>query len=123
MLGPVRPIGAPDDGLLITLAKRASELGHPALYGILHLSDLSKRLLLGVRGRSRRALEAAVWPHIPEHGYADRAAGRVDQDVESSCFVLCAKAGAPMGAEHRLHVLRRILPCVDQASECLAVSS
>lgn len=66
--GPVQAEDAPDDGLRVTLAKWASDLGVPALYGVLHLSDLSKRLLLGIRGRSRRALEAAVWAHSPVPG-------------------------------------------------------
>lgn len=113
MRGPVRAIGAPDDGLPVTLKKRASELGLPASYGILHLSDLSKRLLLGVRGRSRRALEAAVGTHTPEQvlaAIADRAGRSIDQEVEPDCFVMLADSGAPTGAEERLHFCGVSLP-------------
>lgn len=111
---PVRAVGA-QDGLHVSRGGRLSG-ANPLADDILHLPGLSNHLLLGIRGWSWRALEAAVGVQRLILGVARRTAGRVDQDVETGFVMGFSNAAAPIRAEQRLHILRCVFACVDQAS-------
>lgn len=121
MRGPVRAVGA-QDGLHVSRGRRLAGPNPPA-DRILHLPDLSNHLLFGVRGWPGRALEPVVGAQPLVQGIARRAAGWVEQDVEAGFVVVFANASAPVGTEQRLHVLRCVFACVDQAMEWFAASS
>jgi len=79
---------------------------------ILQLPDLSNHLLLGFRGWSWRAFEAAIGTQPLVRGIARRAAGRVEQDFDAGFVVSLSNGAAPIRAEQQLHVLRCVFASV-----------